>query len=200
MIRLEGVSGISFDGSFGNSGRYFKFINTATSASKTATFKISDGGTGMNCNSIAIKNSEIVGASATVANSYAIYLGSKDMNESANAPSIDSIDITGNMISKAYKAIWAAGGAGNANNIKNLVIKNNIIGSNTISESIASNGIRLNNAYKAIIYGNEIFNLNAPSAINAIGLEIYGGCDTSVIEKNIIHGLYSTSSSYASWA
>ena len=199
LIRLEGASGISIDGSFAGNGKYLKFVNNATSTTKSAVFKLSDDGSEFNVKNIKIQNSILFGSSNTVSNAYGIYIGAKDMNETTSVQYIDSVDINGNEISKAYKGIWATGGSGNNYNIRNLFISNNVIGSKKANENINSYGIRLNNAPKAQISNNEILNISSSNTNNVIGIEINRGCDSILVEKNMIHGIYSSYINYAAF-
>ncbi len=183
LIRLEGADRVTIDGSYNNSGRFLTFVNTSTSGN-IATIHVASFTGGANNNTI--KNCNISTGSNTSI-SFAIYVADNTIGTTGAGNDNDNLTIDNNVITKAYYGIYVGGNA--SVRTDNLVISNNIIGSNTSSDYINLRGIFIQNVDYAHIRGNEIFNLRAAPSTNIAGIEIGGTNNYCEIYRNKIYSI-----------
>lgn len=183
LIRLEGADRVTIDGSVNNSGRFLTFVNTNT-ASNTATIHVASFTEGANNNTI--KNCNISTGSNT-ATTFGIFVADNTISTSGMGNDNDNLLIDNNVITKAYYGIYVGGNA--SVRTDNLVISNNIIGSNTSSDYINIRGIFVQNADYAHIRGNEVFNLRVAPSTNIAGIEIGGTNYYCEIYRNKIYSI-----------
>jgi len=155
VFKLTRTNYFIFDGSNnGSSGRNLTINNTATTG-VTAVIWIASSGIAAGTYGNVVKNCNIKNGYNT-AGSLGIFVGSETGIGTAGHDN-DNLTIENNALSKASFAIYAISDVTGL--IDNLVIKNNIIGSNDATSYIVNRGIVLQGTLGALVAGNEIFNL-----------------------------------------
>lgn len=188
LLRISGADRITFEGSFGESGKYLNITNSSTSGTIAAIQLISPG-PGQGSENVTIANCNISnGHNGT--GSYAIYAGGAALGSAGNDH--DSLVIRDCNISKAHYGIYALASASGVND--NLVITGDTVGSTTISSYVSKSGIYLSHCNGARIEGNTIFNISS-SSTKPVGIYLYYGCINSSVSGNKIHGIIYTGSS-----
>jgi len=192
VINLDGADNVTIDGSTGGSTRDLTIENTAASSvlSVAAIRLIGRTTLGLGATNVTIKNCRIKGSTpgnngfsgSTVATTYGIYAGSTTATTMANGTGSadhDNLLIENNEISRAYIGIHVVGLV-SPNQADNLIIRNNIIGSNTTAEEIGFKGVIIQQADTALISRNEVFNINSVAAVNQAGIEVGGSASLAV--------------------
>ncbi|MDP1800038.1 MAG: choice-of-anchor J domain-containing protein, partial [Bacteroidota bacterium] len=207
VLELDGSDNVTIDGdiSGGPVTRELTIVNNAANTvASTAVIRLIGRTTlGLGATNNTIKNCVIIGntegndgiSGSTVTSSHGIYAGNNAVAllvGSTTGADYDNNTIENNDIRKAYFAIYV--GSATANTSGNLNIKNNIIGSNTVGETITAGGINLSGVVSATLSQNEVFNLTPNTSISPYGIQIAGAGSASVtISRNNVHGIKSLS-------
>ena len=192
LIRFIGIDGFTIDGSYYGGGKYLAFTNTASSITQASTIQISTNSS-LGCKNIQILNSIISGgtSASTVTTNYGIFIGNTSLTTGLFSDN-DNIKIIGNTIKRAYFGVYAIGSSF-ANN-DSLVIARNIIGDDAATNYIYKYGIDISSSPNAVISANDIYNIKTSnnSESGGAGIIVRNFCDSTFIEKNLIHGIYYT--------
>ena len=189
IIRLNNVSNVHIDGSYNGSGKYLTFTDSVTSLSVVVPIiQISGAGIGSGCKKINVENSNIIGSFIAASNTsaFGIFIGNNDLSD-GSASSNDSISIIGNVFTRAAYGVRTGGTATNYNT--NVLIQNNIIGSTEPTQYITVNGMYINGSRKTLVSQNEVMNVICANTNWNVGIGIGGNSDSTVIERNIVHGI-----------
>ena len=189
VLKLFGADFINIDG-VNSSGSLLTIENTSI-AENTGCIWLASLGTGAGSKRNTIKNCNIKAGSNTVTSTFGIHIGGLEITiwsfYGTPGEDNDSLLVLNNRIYKASYGIYARATSTSPNN--NLIIKNNIFGSNISSDYIKIRGIDIWGATDPIIDGNYIFNIKSiGAAVSAIefGPWIY---NASII-NNKIEGIY----------
>lgn len=190
LITLNGAQNIIIDGSnSGGTDRSLTFQNNATGGFAAAIGLYNNGMTG--ASNIVIKNCVIQAHPDLSANAQGIVL----YGATGNA-GYKNITINNNAINSAKIGIniWGIG----INKTSNIQVTNNTIGSLNPANFVVQNGIYLTLCDNVLIQGNEIIGPATGMAVTqpCVGVLAYIGSTNLKIRKNIIHDLWSTTTSY----
>jgi hypothetical protein len=190
LIKLNGADNVIIDGSNnGTSTRNLTLQNTSTSSSTTAIW-VASLGTAAGAQNDMIRN-VVIQTGFSSATTYGIFVGGTSVGSSGNDN--DNLTISNNLISKAYYGIYvAASSTAGAND--NLVLSDNVIGSDIATDYIGYNGIQLIYAQGATISGNTVYNI-ITSASNPIGIYLNTNVLNSTLDRNTIHTVRYTGTS-----
>ena len=192
VINLDGADNVTINGSIGGSTRDLTIENTAAGSvlSVAAIRLIGRTTLGLGATNVTIKNCIIKGSTpgnngfsgSTVATTYGIYAGSTTATTMANGTGSadhDNLLIENNEISRAYIGIHVVGLV-SPNQADNLIIRDNIIGSNTTAEEIGFKGVIIQQADTALVTRNEVFNINSIATVSPAGIEVGGSASLAV--------------------
>jgi len=187
LIRLIGANNVTIDGSYDGSGRYLEFVNNATSGSR-AVLMIGSGGTTIDGGkNITIQNCKFYCASNTSI-SIAILTSDAAVSTAPSTPSVNNLTIRNNEIFKVQYGMILRGTT--AAPLQNLLVENNILGSDNSSDYIFQYGIDVQNAPNAMIRRNTIYNIINSTSSGMWGIQV-GGTQTPGIniDGNHIYSL-----------
>lgn len=192
LVRLNSADRVTFDGSFGGSGKYFTFANKNTSGTAT-NILLSDVGTTNGCTDIVIKNSLFTGLTTTTQSNanYGISVGGNTAGSTGrnhNNVTIDSNEFRGLKF-----GIYANGIAGFE--YQNLRIRDNKIGS--LDARMRDKGIIVGYANRARIFRNELFafqTISTTVSTTLAAIQITAGTTNSMIDRNKIYDIAFTGS------
>jgi hypothetical protein len=204
VLELDGADNVTIDGDIigGPVTRELTIVNNAANTVlATAAIRLIGRTTlGLGATNNTIKNCVIFGSTegndgfsgSTVTTSYGIYAGSNALNLTSGGTGADYDNniIQNNDIRRAYFAVYI--GALTANTADNLNINNNIIGSNTVGQTITFGGLSLNGITTSTITQNEIFNMQPNTTISPAAINLSGtGSNSVTISRNKIYGIKS---------
>jgi hypothetical protein len=185
LIRLNGADKVIIDGRFNGSGNYLAFQNTNT-ASNTAAIHIISLGAGAGATDITIRNSVIKAGSNSSSNIFGIFIGGTTMTTgSAGGADNDNISILGNNISNCRVGIFARGTT--SDQMNNLNISGNIIGSDNASEYVTEYGTYLGYADAPLVTNNEVYNMIYD--VSKWGIYFTSNINNAVVSKNKVHSI-----------
>ena len=198
IIKLNGADYVTIDGSNnGTTTQNLSIINTNAAASTVVMLSSLGASAGATNNTI--KNCIIkAGETGVTSGIYGISVGGATAGSSG--ADNDNTTIQNNTISKAYIGIWAQGSAtSNPGLMDNLQITGNSVGSATVADYIAHDGIMLANATAALVSQNTVYNI-ITSATTPVGMTIGSGTVSSTVSRNNINNItYNGSSGYGGW-
>lgn len=181
LIALNGTDRVVFDGRINGEGNNLTFINNGTSSS---VINLRGASAGNGCTNIIIRNLNIIGGSISSGN-YGILMGNATTGSGYDH---DNVQIRNNNISKSYYGIYAYGNA--AGIYDNLIIADNQIGSEVLTDVIALKGIAVSNSSAPVISGNTVFNMSTAVSSNKAGIELYEGTVANAqITGNKVRGI-----------
>lgn len=202
VLKFNSASYFTIDGYAINdsSTRRITIINNKNSA-KTAAVWISSLGAGNGCTGVTIKNCNIAAYkwNDPTKSSFGIIAGGSSIDygftSTISGDGNNALSIINNNIYRAGIGIKVTGTL--SNNANNLLIKDNIIGSNTATDYIGIKGIELDNVNNTSIIENNIFNINQSTISSSILMPTgiwLGNINNSVINKNTILNINNTGS------
>jgi hypothetical protein len=192
IFKINGADYVTIDGSNnGTNSKDLSIVNTNTAANTAAIWISSPGATGASF--VAIKNCNIMAGSSTVTSTMGIYVAGISISTGGTGASNNNITLHNNAISKCYYGIFARGVA-TSGLLNALIITDNEIGSNAVTDYVLFNGITVHNAFAPLIQRNEIFNMKTTSSINISAIELGSNVTDAMVDKNKIYGIHSTSS------
>jgi hypothetical protein len=194
LIKLNGADRVTIDGSIGGGGtdRSLTLSNTNT-ANGTGTLFIASLGTGAGATNDTVKNCIIkAGSIGTTANfTFGVFVG--DTTGASAGADNDNLIIQNNQINLARTGIQAVGAAGGV--LDGLQITGNLIGDNTLANSIGRIGITCSVADSATISGNTIKNIFLAADTASTFAMSLASLTNSTVSQNTISAIQSTGSS-----
>lgn len=205
VLEFDGADNITINGDIVggpvNRDLTIENVNSPTVTATAAIRLIGRTTLGLGATNYTITNCKITGSTpgndglsgSTVANSYGIYAGANAvaLTTSGTGDNYDNITVNNCEFTRAYFGLYIGGTT--TNTADNLNINNNIFGSAITSEKLSFRGIEINNVNTSTIAQNEIFELKVTTSINPAGISTLGTCNTNVISRNKIYGIWSTS-------
>lgn len=187
IIKLNGADYVTIDGSNnGSSSKNLTISNTNTAAS-TAAIWISSLGTGLGATDNTIKNCTIQAGNNTTTN-YGVYIAGTSISTTGSGADNNNNTVQNNTISRTATGIFAGGSITSGEEMNNLLVSQNAIGSNTASDYVLTYGIRIySGSIGATISQNEIFNMINSTSL--YGIHFGSTISNSLISRNNIHGL-----------
>jgi hypothetical protein len=189
LININGADYVTIDGSnSGSNSKELTLLNNSTGTS--ACIAVSSLGTGLGATNITIKNCLIIGGSSTATGVIGIYAGGATVSTSGTGADNDNLNITGNVVNRAYYGIYTRGVA-STGMLDNLSITLNIIGNVNPVNTVTFSGIDVQNANNPIIQSNFISNMAQPAGIstNPAAINIGGTITSGYILGNVINGV-----------
>ncbi len=189
LIRFNGADWITIDGSntIGGTTRDLTLTNTSI-ATNTAVVCVQSLGTGLGATNDAIRNTNIIGGSNTVA-TFGIHVAGTTVTTTATGDDNDNLTIQNNNINTVQYGIYARASSV-AGDLGGLSITQNSIGSANPANYVVLRGIDLAFINGAVISQNNIFNLRSTTLTTLIGIENNGGIQNSSFTRNNITGIY----------
>lgn len=212
VIEITDADSITIDGDIlgGTINRDLSIIST-NSSTVTLTAVVRLIGTtnvpGLGCRNVTIKNCVIRGSldptSASPTTSIAGILagggtGSGISTLTTVGNNFDRLLLENNEVKRSYYAILIAGNTTAAGSADSLIVRNNLVGSNTPTEYNTFRGIYLANCFGAKIYDNTVFKQYALNGVTIAGIEITGTIGVSSndsIYRNTVYGIHQPSTS-----
>mgnify|MGYP005843395375 CR=1 FL=1 len=184
LIQLNGSDRVTIDGRFNGTGKYLTFENT-NAASNTAVIGLLSLGVGQGCSDITIRNCIIKAGSNASTNIFGIFGGSTGTLSTGNAggADLDNLSFIENEISKCRTGIFIRGTS--SDQMINLEISKNLVGSNTASDYVTEYGIYVGYADAPQVTENEIFNLHYD--VSKWGIYFTSNVNNAVVSKNKVH-------------
>ncbi len=192
LFRINGADRVLIDGRHNGSGNYLTFINNKDT-NATATFQlISLGAAGQGCTDITIRNCNIKAGSNIVTNVFGIFGGSSTgtmTTGNAGGVDFDNISFIENNISKCREGIFIRGTSTIpfADQMQNLVISGNVIGSDDPDEYVTEYGMYLGYADAPQVTNNEVYNMI--SEVSKWGIYFTNNINNALVSKNKIHSI-----------
>lgn len=187
LITLNGSDRVIFDGRFNGSGNYLTFENTQ-SASNTAVIRLISLGAGLGSSDITIRNCNIKGGANSISNVFGIFAGSPTGSIStgnAGGVDFDNISILENNISKCREGIFARGTS--SDQMQNLIISGNSIGSVDAAEYVNEYGMYLGYADAPQVTNNEVYNFFWD--VSKWGIYFTSNINNAFVSKNKVHSI-----------
>jgi len=187
LIRINGADRVTIDGRFNDEGNYLTFINNKDT-NNTATIQLISLGIGSGCSDITIRNCNIKAGINSVANAFGIFGGSSTGTLStgnAGGADFDNISILENNISKCRSGIFIRGTT--SDQMTNLNISGNVIGSELASEYVTEYGMYIGYADAPQVIGNKIYNMIFD--VSKWGIYFTSNTNNAVVSKNKIHSI-----------
>ena len=193
LIKINGADRVTIDGSTSGGTDRSLTLNNPNTATGTGTLFIASLGTGAGANNVTIKNCIIKagGIGSTSIFTFAVFVG--DTTGAAAGADNDNLTIQNNQIMMARTGIQAVGTA--AGVLDNLSINGNLIGDNTLANSIGRTGMTVQVLNNASIVNNTVKNifLSADTSSN-VGIQIVQSAN-STVGFNTLTGISSTGTS-----
>jgi len=188
VFKFDAADFYTIEGSNNNStSRNLTIRNNRASGTVATVWLTSNGNNGATNNTI--KNC-IVHNKFNTSGSYGIYFGG-NIGSSGNAH--HNLTLENNHVYNTYYPIDGFGTSSLP--FDSLIIKNNVIGHDSLPISNIYKGIYISYCNAPIIYGNKIYNqYTASLSISLAGIDIGASCSNALIEKNRIYNLSSMSS------
>ena len=163
-------------------------LENTNAASNTAAIRLLSLGAGQGCTDVTIRNCNIKGGTNTLTNIFGIFIGSLTGSIStgnAGGEDYDNISILENNISKCREGIFARGTS--SDQMQNLIVSGNIIGSNIANDYVTEYGMYLGYADAPQITYNEVFNMIYD--VSKWGIYFTSNTNNAVVRKNKIHSI-----------
>lgn len=185
LIRLNGASRVTIDGSIGGTGTDRSLTITNTSVTSPAVVAFSSVGTlpitnGVLRNCIIING---VNTSSAVVISDATTLGSPGI--------FSNITIQNNDIQRAFVGVFANGGTTSSSNGANLIYTQNTLNSSG-ANAIRNVGLYMQGVNGATVTNNLLANFDRTNAENDAGIWLASGTTQATVSNNTVTGLGST--------
>lgn len=205
VLEFDGADNITINGDIAG-GPVNKDLTiecaTANTITATAAIRLIGRATlGLGATNYTISNCNIIGSTpgndgssgSTINNSYGIYAGSTTLAlaSGGTGDNYDNIVIDNNNFSRAYFGLYIGGTTAGASD--NAVISNNTFGSSVAGDKITFKGVELTTVNGANITMNTIFGLKATTSISNAGINIGGTSNNTIISRNKIYEVWSTS-------
>lgn len=192
VIALIGADRVIIDGRIGGTGtgRDLTIRNEDNSAINVAVLLAGQTTAAGGCNDVTIRNTVLM-AGPTAGTT----LGTAGIQVQGTGAPGQNLIITDNEFRRAYRAVFVGVNAPTAN-YRGLQITNNIMGSNNPAEIIGLKGIEVGRATRALIAGNQIFNVGGDLSITAAGIDLITGADSAIIQNNKIYTVRTWSAAY----
>ncbi|MFN7965607.1 MAG: hypothetical protein U0V87_07965 [Acidobacteriota bacterium] len=194
LIKLNGADRVTIDGSVGGGGTDRSLtLNNTNTANGTGVLFIASLGTGAGATNVTVKNCLIrAGGIGTSANfTYGVFVG--DTGGASAGADNDNLTLQNNQINLARTGIQIVGTA--AGLVDNAQILDNLVGDNTLANSLGRIGVLVSTANAATISGNSIKNIFLSGDTSTpIGLST-STLTNSTISQNTITNVQSGSSS-----
>ncbi len=187
---VNGASNYIVDGSNNGTSTQNLVIQNTSTTGAVVMFQ----GTALNqgVRNTIFKNTRIKAGGNTTA--YGIILGGTTVGLSSGGIGHGNLLVENNDIYNTDYGVVISGSSVN-DKVKNITLRNNRLGTDSNTFFTRSYGLYLLNADSVLIENNTIFNVKQSGAINNAGIWIASGVTNSVIKRNIIKGIYSTSAS-----
>ncbi|MFN3445899.1 MAG: beta strand repeat-containing protein, partial [Bacteroidia bacterium] len=185
----NGASNYIIDGSNnGTSTQNLVVQNTSTTGS-VVMFQ----GTALNqgVRNTTFKNTLVKAGGNTTA-SYGIIVGGTVVGLSSGGIGHGNLVIENNNVYNTDYGVVVSGSSV-TNNVKNVTLRNNKIGTDSSTLFTRTYGLYLINADSVLVDNNTIFNVKQGGSINNAGIWIASGLTNSTIKRNVIKGIHSTS-------
>jgi len=187
LFRLNGADRVEIDGRFNGSGKYLTFENT-NAASNTATIQLISLGAGQGSGDITIRNCNIKAGANNLSNVFGIFGGSSTGSIStgnAGGADLDNIFIIENNISKCRTGLFIRGTS--SDQMQNLVVSGNKLGSDFADEYITEYGIYVGFADAPQVTENEVYNMIFE--VSKWGIYFTNNVNNARVSKNKIHSI-----------
>lgn len=199
LFRFIGTNNLTIDGSTGLGGRFLEFTNNQASGTRV-TIMIGSGGAAINGGkNITLKNIKITGNTPTTTTSIGLLISDASTSTSATSTDVNNLKIQNNEFYRLMYAMILNGTASNP--MQDLLVEDNIIGSDNISDYIYQTGIDVDEAPNGMIRNNKIFNIIHTTGINKFGIQLDGSLPEGInVVGNTIHSIkYNGPSGYGAY-
>jgi hypothetical protein len=187
LFRLNGADRVTIDGRYNGTGNFLTFINNKDT-NNTATFQLISLGAGLGCSNVTIRNCNIKAGVNSVDNVFGIFSGSSSGSLStgnAGGADFDNISIIENNISKCRVGLFIRGTS--TDQMTNLVISRNLIGSDLPTEYVTNYGMYLGYADAPLVIDNEIYNMIYE--VSKWAIYFSSNINNAIVSKNKIHSI-----------
>lgn len=191
VLWFHGADRVTVDGRLNGSGRNLTIQNlSATGAGIifTRSELASVGGATNNT----IRNCNIMAGSNSSTSAYGVFMGSTTASNGIAGEDNIKNSLLENQISRAYYGLYAYKGSSDKD-MSDLLVKNNIFGSDIAAQYIYFRSIYMNALKDAKIIGNDIYNMKVSPGTNIAAVHLLGNNTGNLIEANKIHGIYNLS-------
>ena len=186
IFRLDAMKHFEIDGANAQGGRGLTIVNNSVAANSSVIYlrnPLLDGN-----ENITLKNLRVVGGSSTVTSTFGINAQGITVSTAGSGDRMNNITIENVGVERAYYGIYVRGTI--ANPARNLRIRNNSVGSTDTARFVIFRGIDVQNAPKAEITGNTVFNLVSSTATTQSAIELGGTLNDSVnVSRNTVWGV-----------
>ena len=199
LFRIIGTNNLTIDGSAGLNGRFLEFTNNQASGTRV-TFMIGSGGSAIDGGkNITLKNIKVTGNTPTTSTAIGILTSDASTSTAATSTNVNNLKIQN---SEFYRLMYAMILNGTATGpLQNLLIENNIVGSENSSDYIYQTGIDVDEAPNGMIRNNKIFNIIHTTGSNKFGIQLDGSLPEGInVVGNTIHSIkYNGPSGYGAY-
>lgn len=189
IFTLNSMKHFEIDGGNAQGGRGLTIVNNSPAANSSVIYlrnPLVDGN-----ENITLRNLRVVGGSNTVTTTFGINAQGITVSTFGSGDRMNNITIENVGVERAYYGIYVRGTI--ANPARNLRIRNNSVGSTDTARFVIFRGIDVQNAPKAEITGNTVFNMVSSTATTQSAIELGGTLNDSVnVSRNIVWGIKNT--------
>lgn len=188
VIKLNGADRTTING-LNTGGNSLAIVNTNTLATNSGGIWLaSNGAAGTGADNNTIQNLTINAGANNQTNRMGLYVADQTISSAGTGFDNDNLTITGNTFLNGRWGIYVGGDT--VATTDNLVISNNTVGSNTVSEYISYRGIEFYRINGGTISNNTIFNIKSDNlALQLGGIWLGARCGNNTIVRNRIFGL-----------
>lgn len=189
IFTLNSMKHFEIDGGNAQGGRGLTIVNNSPAANSSVIYlrnPLVDGN-----ENITLRNLRVVGGSNTVTTTFGINAQGITVSTFGSGDRMNNITIENVGVERAYYGIYVRGTI--ANPARNLRIRNNSVGSTDTARFVIFRGIDVQNAPKAEITSNTVFNMVSSTATTQSAIELGGTLNDSVnVSRNIVWGIKNT--------
>ncbi len=191
LIQINGADGVTIDGSntVGGTTRDLTIENTVTSGTNTG-ITVSGTSAGNGSLNFTVKNC-VLRAGHIASGSYVLSIGGA--TGGSTGYDNDSYTVQNNVLERGYYGMYVYSTSSALNS--NGLIAGNVVGSTDPAKLVTYKGIYLYGQDGVVVEGNEVFGMTMAYSGALAGIEVSSYSANSIIRKNVVHGLYNSSTS-----
>lgn len=189
LFRIIGTNNLTIDGSAGVAdGKYLEFNNASTTGTRV-TFMIGSGGSAIDGGkNITLTNIKITGAAPTTSSAIGLLLSDASVSTAGSSGGVNNFTLKNSEIFRVMYGTITRGTS--AAPLQNLLIENNIYGSNNSNDYIYQYFMDVQYAPNGMVRGNKLYNSIHDAGSNKYAIQL-GGVQSPGINVigNWIHSL-----------
>jgi hypothetical protein len=192
VMKFNGADNVIIDGS--NTARGDSRDLTIENASQTTNsgvIWVASLGTNAGAENITIRNTNLIAGRNDTTNTICIFAAGQTIITTGTGAHNNNLVIENNTFQRARFGIYSRGVATTGIQ-RGLVIRNNVMGSDSAGYEMSYRGIDIANADSAVIHGNTMFNFRQPLGFTITGVHLDVNVSNATITNNIMRTFQQT--------